>query len=253
MSEANKKSDGKAQATQESPFAHIERQAENNSTKVNERYLQRITFVRRGRDFYIKGDIKNTLVQYNLYFRALGDFFGVGPNEIHPKMFNRTTDTSEALLITQVSWDLARIYENSDKFDEQFKHALNLFVNFSMGYKFQVANAEMLRKFVEKNPRNKKITLYKTGYSKIKVISKKCYVATHCFGEHGQATEDFRDFRYWLLQRNWGTRFVQQYYRYSPLLVFWLNHHPKTNKLFTGLLIRPALWVFSKMLKMTII
>ncbi len=73
-----------------------------------------------------------------------------------------------------------------------------------------------------------------------------CYIATMAYGryEHPQVMvlRDFRD--NYLAKRNWGTKFIATYYKYSPKLVKHLK-----NKVFINRIVRNILNLFIKIIK----
>ena len=63
-------------------------------------------------------------------------------------------------------------------------------MKFSIGFKYQHVNAQIVRKFNNKkqahNPK-----AFEAAYQQIQISSKKCYIATSCFGEFDSKTDTF--------------------------------------------------------------
>jgi cobalamin biosynthesis Co2+ chelatase CbiK len=123
---------------------------------------------------------------------------------------------------------------------------LEQFVHFSANQPYQVVNSETIRKSIKKinfkNPEN-----FKQAYKQIYTQSKKCYIVTFCYGNEHSITEEYRRFKDFLLEYEFGMKLVELYYRYSSEIVpRWENN--RWIKLLSEVLIKPVLLVFSKTL-----
>jgi len=206
-------------------LSRIEKIAESNNQEINKAYLQRITFVKRGRDALVRGDNAVALFNYLQYFKAIANFFNKSPEEISPDLFDREKDVSECLMLSQVYWDLLHIFDRSEKTKEELLKYLGQFVAFSVDFKYQVVNSEILRKQIKKYPHHPFIREYQKAYEQMYVVSKKCYIATYCYGENHWVTQELRRFKFMLLKHRVGHFLVNYYYRYSPYVVSFSIKH----------------------------
>jgi len=175
----------------------------------------------------------------------MADYHGcAGMYELKPANFNGGKDITELLMTSHIYFELAKVFDATGKFREECGKCLDQFVVFSANQPFQVVNSEMIRKHVRKF-KFKNHDLFTKAYQGIFVQSRKCYVATLCFGEEHPTTERLRFFKAWLLARPGGRSAVATYYRVSSELVAWLPRHPWLQALFV-LASRPVLRWFSR-------
>ena len=106
------------------------------------------------------------------------------------------------------------------KLQKTFYKALNQFVRFTINQPYQVLNSEMLRKYIKKNKRvSPQIGQLNQALSQIHVQSKKCFIATECFGFNHPITNDLRVFKKELLNWPLGLKSVELYYQVSSKIV----------------------------------
>lgn len=223
-----------------------------NLEQLNRRYVNRITVAKHGKLAYEQNDFINAIKHYNMYIKIIADVKEVDDKRINPGLFNPEQELSEMLLISHIYWDLARIYDRTPHLSKEFHRCLSQFISFTTGHPYQVVNSEMLRRYIRAGKViNKKD--FQDAYDKIYVNSKKCYVATHCFGFNAPETNAIRKIKPHLLKSHMGNAFTDYYYRYSPYLVTFLQKNPKFDFVFTKLMARPILSVFSKIIRSFII
>lgn len=217
---------------------------------VSQMYKDRLKVLRLARDYNQKNDIANAVKAYLKYLKSLSMYFEVDERDLNPKIFQRENNIHEIMLISQVYWDLAKAYDRSPKLASECDRCLRKFLEFSLGFKFQYLNSEILRKYIRKdNMRNKK--MFANAYEKLKVSSDKCYLATHCFGEGSVVVRDLREFKQLLNQSQVGLVFIELYYRISAPVTSWVSNKPSVN-FFLKLFVSPPIYVFSKFLKIFI-
>lgn len=221
-----------------------------NKLALQKRYANRITVAKNGREAFLK---KDYITASRLYIDYLNIMSQVHEKsniyQLSPDGFDNKREVTEMLFISQIYWELARIYEMTPKLQEGFHKALNQFVRFTINQPYQVLNAEMLRKYIKNNKyRSKQITALEKAYSQIFVQSKKCFIATHTFGETHPITQELRVFKRWLLTFTYGEKIVERYYRISSPLVDKLDQAPMLSKMFK-IISAPLLFTFSKLTK----
>lgn len=218
-----------------------------HSPQLLERYRGRIGVLKVSHDYYQKDNIPKAVEGYCKYLNTIASYHWIKEEELKPQIFDPKKDAAEMLLISQVYWGLAKAYDRNPKLQGECKRCLDQYVKFSIGFKHQYLNSEMVRKFLKRgiayNPK-----LFEMTYKRIQVESKKCYLATHCFGDQGEITESLRSFKVSIQHRPFGYHFVCWYYRFSPRLVAWCESHPTLGRWVTaGLSVAIAL--FAKLIK----
>jgi hypothetical protein len=222
------------------------------SVKGSENYSavfrERLTHLKQAQSYAAKGDIPHAVERYKKYLQCLAAFHKTTEDKLDPKMFDPTKDLTELFLISHTYWDLAKAYDRAPKFQKEAKRYLDQFVKFTIGHKFQHANYRMLRKFMKKklahHPEH-----FKEAHTKLKVESKGCYIATHCFGHDSPITNHYRGLKPLLLRTAPGACFVDLYYDFSPSVVSFLSKHPVVNFIITKLFFRPLLFLLYGMTK----
>ena len=193
---------------------------------LQKRFGIRITIARQGREAFLVKDYVNALTKYNEYLGILAESKDIQDiYNLTPAMFNVKTQITELLLISHIFWEIARINEMTPKLQVNFQRGLSQFIKFTVNQPYQVLNAEMLRKYIKKNAKtSKQIGALNDAYSQIFVQSKKCYIATMCYGDDHQVTNQLRVFKRHILNWPFGTIFVGLYYKYSSRLCIYLEY-----------------------------
>ena len=238
MARANKKGDSEEE--------------ERISPELAKQYRTRISVAKQGQEAFSSGNYTDAIRFYNQYLKIISQIKKTDPYNLSPTHFNPDEELSEMFLISQVYWALSQIYDLSPKLTENLSKVLNQFVRFSKGQRYQVANSETLRKFLKKGRMKNKI-LFTNAFKQIMVASKKCYVATYCFGQDHQITNDFRQFKVEVLAKSkLGIKFVDLYYQYSPGLVSFCQRNPKVGR-FVTFTAQKCLLALRFLLKLTIL
>lgn len=216
------------------------------------KYRERLRVLKRAQEFSKAEKVPQAVQCYQQYLKSLAAFHRVTEEQLRPALFNQQKEVAELLLISQVYWDLSKAFDRNPKLHHLSEKYLEQFIKFSLGYKYQYINAEMLRKFIKKghayNPK-----AFERAYEQIRVTSKKCYIATYAFGEEHFVTNDLRAWKSSLLNSRSGTLFVEYYYRVSPILVNIFEKHPLFGLPLKHLIVRPSIYLFSRFLKLFII
>ncbi len=215
-----------------------------NLKQLNARYAQRITLVKLGKEAYNNQNFMQAIKQYNGYLKILAEVKEVSENLLNPDLFDKEKDMSELMLISHLFFDLARIYDNAPNLEMEFQRCLQKFIDFTVNSKYQVFNGEMLRKYLRrKQVRHKKD--FDAAYKKIFISSKKCFIATYCYGEEHPITVNLRLFKNKLIQFPFGVSLVRLYYLYSSSWVEKCQQNPPSKALLWGT--RQFLAIFSKL------
>jgi hypothetical protein len=150
------------------------------------------------------------------------------------------------LMISQVYWELTKIYDKTPKLQDDFGKALNQFVLFTINHPYQVVNAEILRRHLKANP-SPNLPIFKAAYDKIFIESSKCYIATYAYGEQHWITRCLRNWKSQLNQSKYGLSFIKLYYYCSSRLVQTCEKNHIYQTFFTTIF-RPILFCFAKFL-----
>lgn len=213
--------------------------------KLKHRYENRITIAKYGKQALDAGDYATALKTFTDYMSIIAEIKEVREiYDVKVHMFNPKKDITEMFMISQILFEMARLYDAVPKFHPTAQKCLTLFVKLTANQPYQVVNSEMVRKTLKrsnfKNP-----DMFREAYQQIYVQSKKCYIVTFCYGDEHPITRDCREFKDWLLNYRWGQNLVRYYYQISSTAVPKLEQ----NKFFhtiTKFTVKPALLLFSK-------
>lgn len=226
-----------------------DKKKKRNLKQLNDRYQGRITVARQGQEASASGDYLNAVKYYNKYLKILADIKDVEESALSPAQFDVDKELSELLLISHIYWDLCKIFDVTTHLETEFKKCLFKFVEFTHGFKYQVVNAEMLRKYIRKDRLIHKKE-FREAYKRIFIASRKCYIASMIYGESSMETQILRRFRdQYLAPHFLGQMFINYYYSISP------NLCQKAQKLaplkkhmlfcFTKLILRPIVEIIT--------
>lgn len=213
--------------------------------KLKHKFENRITIAKHGKIALDAGDYSTALRNFTEYLSIMSEIKEVREYyELKVSMFHPKKDLTEIFMISQILFEMARLYDAVPKFQPASQKCLELFVHFTANQPFQVVNSELVRKSLKRSAFKNPDT-FRTAYQQIFVQSKKCYIVTYCYGEQHSITEKCREFKDWLLNFSLGQHFVRIYYQFSSMAVpaFEKNFIFKS---FSYLIIKPALLIFSK-------
>jgi len=206
-----------------------------------ERYRKRLGVLKKAHAYSEKDNIPMAVKCYSEYLGTLSFYHEVPEPQLSPKHFNPEKEAAELLLISQVYWGLAKAYDRNQNLHPECKRCLDQFVKFSVGFRYQYINSEMVRKFVRKNIAYQP-KVFNEVYGKIQVDSKKCYVATMCYGESHPKTESLRVFKFRYQKFPLFHSLFRLYYRFSPPLVEWAESNQTRAKIVTPI-IKAAIYI----------
>jgi len=211
---------------------------------LKHKFETRITSVRQGKQAFASGDFVTAIRRYTEYLETIAEVNHLGGiYDIKPDHFHKTKDVTELLMLSHLYYELAKVYDATGKFQEDVTKCLDQFVLFSVNQPYQVVNSEMARKHLNKF-KFRNHSVFQNAYQQIFVKSRKCYIATQCFGDSHPTTDHLRLFKNWLLGKRGGHLLVSLYYRSSHPLVEWLEIHPRFAFAFR-LVLTPCLRWFS--------
>ncbi len=232
------------------PLSRKEQEAQKAEERIRkvavERYRNRLGTLKAGMDFSAKENYKDAVQNYKVYLTVLANYFNAEEKTLSPKLFDQKKDLTEMLLVSQVYWDLAKIFDKNPNLFKDCERYLSQFVKFSTGYKYQYVNSEIIRKYI-KSGKVRNIEAFKKAHEKLKSSKGFCFVATYAFGEDHPITNDLRLFRDHVLNQSpLGRWFIRTYYHYSPELVLFLCRHQKFGEIFTRHVAIPVLRIVNR-------
>jgi len=216
---------------------------------IKEAYQKRLSFLRRAQEYSRADEIPKAVQQYNIYLNSLSNWHGVKEEQLKPALFDKEKDITELLLISHAYWDLSRAYDRSPKLFKEASRCLDQFVRFSSGYKFQHVNAQMCKKFLNKNQAYN-VKLFKKAYEKIEVKSKGCFVATECYGPTHTNTQFLRQFKsQYLVNYSLGRSFISLYYTFCFHYLPYGKTHPRLFTIMNKLIFKPSIAIIVAVLR----
>jgi hypothetical protein len=186
--------------------------------KLKHRYEHRITIAKNGNIANRSGDFGNSIKKYTDYLGILAEVNKCDIYSLSPDMFDHKKQVTEMLVISQIYFELAKLFDLSERFEGECIKAMDRYIAFSVNQSYQVVNSEVLRKSLRKG-KMKHPEHFFAAYKLIQVKSAKCFIATFCFGNDSLETTHLRAVKKNLLKSPYGFELVDFYYRFSPKIV----------------------------------
>jgi hypothetical protein len=216
---------------------------EKKREQVIELYRTRLTHLKHAQAFVKEDRMAQAVDSYNKYLGILALYFDTTEDRLSPTLFDSQKDMTELLLISHAYWDLSKAYDRSPNLQRECFRCLEQFTKFSIGFNYQHVNAQIIRKFNNKKQAHN-LKAFEAAYQKIQINSKRCYVATMCFGPEHEKTETLRHFKLKISPYKLGLDFIDLYYNFSPKLVNYLDTKPVIKIIFSTLIAKPLLSTF---------
>lgn len=208
--------------------------------QLDELYRTRLVHLKRAQILYRDERVPEAVDSYNKYLGVLALYYNIPEEKLTPSLFDPEKDVTELLLISHAYWDLSKAYDRSPSLHRECLRCLDQFVKFSIGYKYQHVNAQIIKKFIYKKQAHN-LKAFEAAYQKIQIHSKKCYVATHCFGENSVEVEVLRDWRDRIAGNLFSNFFIVKYYETSPRLIRFIERRPLLGTGLTRFFFRPLI------------
>ena len=202
-------------------------------------YRERLKILKKAQEYSQADEIPKAVELYGQYLNALALFFKTDEQKLSPKLFDQEKDLAELFLISHVYWDLAKAYDRSPNLHIESIRCLDQFVNFTIGFKYQYANARTIKAFIRKRSAHNPAA-FKQAFERIQVESKGCFISTELYGNYHPVTVSLRDYKVWSQQNFLGLSFIKFYYNQLCPLYFRLSQsnllYRPTRVLFKGLI-----------------
>ncbi len=185
----------------------------------------RVNLIKNARQCMNQKSYAQAAVQYEKYIRVLEMVFEVKPGELKPENFKDSARTQELTVVASAFWDLIRIYDTSDQYNQRQTLAtmkLAQFLRFTPIYPDILRKAEAFQKTARNPPAIKQF---------IKMASQnkgRCFIASSVY-DSPSSTEVFilqnwRDQK--LLTSSWIYYLNFIYYIFSPAIAYFLDRAP---------------------------
>ncbi len=191
---------------------------ERQKEHANDIYRSRLKYLKQAQILYREDKVTQAVDNYYKYLAILANNFNTTEEKLSPTLFDPEKDISELLLISHAYWDLAKAFDRSPHHQRECLRCLDQFTKFSIGFKYQHVNAQIIRKFNNKKYAHN-LKAFDQAYTKIHISSKKCYLATYAYGDEHFITRDLRQFKLKIQNHSLGLSFIKFYYRISPQLI----------------------------------
>jgi hypothetical protein len=190
-----------------------------------ELWKNRVSLIKRARDLMGGKNFTAAAMTYEKYIKVLEIVFNLKKGEtLTPKLFKDSARTSEITVVASVYWDLFRIYDTNDKYNDRQQAAgrqLAAFIQYSPIYPDIIRKAEAFVKS-SKQPQNVKAFIKEATHQR-----PKCFIATSTYGDPFCSEvvylRLFRD--YFLCKHPLGRLFINVYYLISPPLATLIERH----------------------------
>lgn len=192
-------------------------------------YRERLKILKKAQEYSQADEIPKAVELYGQYLNALALFFKTDEQKLSPKLFDQEKDLAELFLISHVYWDLAKAYDRSPNLHLESIRCLDQFVNFTIGFKYQYANARTIKAFIRKRSAHNP-SAFKQAYERIQIESKGCFISTELYGKSHPVTESLREFKLWSQRSNLGLNFIKFYYNHLCPFYFRLSQTKFFNK-----------------------
>ncbi len=199
-------------------------------------WKSRVLLIRRARSLMSQKNYSEAAANYEKYLKILEIVFQCKKGSyLTPEMFKDNARTSELTVVASVYWDLLRIYDSSARYaDRQAIAAKQLasFIRFTPIFPDIIKKAQAFAKQA-KHP--EVIRAFLKGAA---LTRPRCFVATSAFltpmAPEVQILRFYRD--EYLQKSEIGRKFVQVYYRVSPLFAKFLDRNSSLKPLVRGFL-----------------
>jgi hypothetical protein len=209
---------------------------------VAKTYRERLKLLKKAQEYSQADEIPKAVELYGQYLNALALYYKVDESRLSPKLFNPEKDIAELFLISHAYWDLAKAYDRSPNLHLESIRCLDQFVNFTIGFKFQYANARTIKSFIRKrlahNP-----SAFRQAYERIQVESKGCFISTDLYGNSHPITSELREWKFKIQDNPLGLNFIKFYYNTLCPSYFYLARN-KSVHLTLRFLARPFIRIF---------
>lgn len=164
-------------------------------------------------------------IAYEKYLKILDIVFEVKKGDrLRPEAFKESARTTELTVVASVYWDLMRIYDTHEKYQDRMLNAakqLAIFIQFTPIYPDIIKKAESFVRSAN-NPGVVKQFLKMSDKER-----PRCFIATSAFGPQALEVQELRVFRDFTLKSSVvGRKFIYAYYKISPSIACLLDKQP---------------------------
>ena len=222
-----------------------------HSESVLAAYRDRLKVLMRAQEYDQAGDIPNAVEKYLQHLSILASYYKTQEKLLGPKFFDTEKDLTEMLLISHSYWNLAKAYDKSPRLEKECRRCLSQFVLFSLGYKYQHVNAQMLKKFLRRSQlQNKKA--FQQALERLAVHSETCYLATHAYPNNQELLTTLRKLKPLIAQKKVGLDIILVYYTLSAPMIDLFKKFRFLDLTINKLILKPIIFIFYKIIHLFI-
>lgn len=228
-------------ASKSSEQARAEAEAQKNQAEAEYKkafFQKRVSLVKEGSKAASQNKYSEATGKFHTFIRTMEEYKGLKDGGLVPGSFDVKKEFADYVLVTEVYWELAKIYDRIKSTDSKGKVRGNSdlqkyvekYVAFAKGVnfekRFEKLCGERLRKYIQ-NDKPKNRDVFKGAY--FKLTGSKCFIATALMDELSpQVFIGLRVFRDRKLKKSTlGKCFVGFYYFISPTLARLLLKAPR--------------------------
>lgn len=220
---SNDKKDGSSRAAE----AIRETQKKREQAQHSKETEQRLNLAKQGRAAYDEKNTVDAIFFYQKFLEFTARSLNVEVKGLHPKLFPESDRVAEALMIAQISLDLAKMFDHIEDGNKEHATYLRLVVLFSSGMPFQAVMADNVRKYIAYTRGLRHQNEFQAAERALHKGTR-CFIATAAFESPAapevDALREFRDA--YLVTNRVGRLLTETYYFVSPPLARWLDGSP---------------------------
>lgn len=188
-------------------------------------WKSRVQLIKKARNCMNSKLYSEAAIAYEKYLKILDIVFEVKKGErLRPEAFKESARTTELTVVASVYWDLMRIYDTHEKYQDRMLNAakqLAMFIQFTPIYPDIIKKAESFVRSAN-NPGVVKQFLKMSDKER-----PRCFIATSAFGPQALEVQELRVFRDFTLKNSVaGRKFIYAYYKISPRIACLLDKQP---------------------------
>jgi hypothetical protein len=220
-------------------------------------FQRRVSLVKEGAKAAALKRYGDATSKFHTFIRTMEEYKGATAGGLTPATFDVKKEFADYVLVTEVFWELSKIYDRvkikddrgKEKTNPDLQRYLDKYISFAKGVsfekRFEKLCGERLRKFIQNDkPMNREI--FKTAY--FKMTGSKCFIATSVMEElDPKVFRGLRVYRDRFLAKVFlGRVFIFCYYQCGPLPAFFISKSPQKIRNLTARMIERFYFNFSK-------
>ncbi len=188
-------------------------------------WRNRVALIKQAKQLMESKLYSDAAVSYEKYLRILEVVYERKPGELSAALFSNEARKQELTVISSVYWDLLRIYDVHERYQDRQMKAAEKLAEFC---RFTPVLPNLVKKAESQQRQARNPGAYKTFLKLVNAKRAPCFIATAAFDGRGPEVLILCRFRDETLRSTaFGRGLVRAYYRLSPPLADFLNAHPR--------------------------